>query len=287
MSSFHEHPVQVCSWRAYLEFLEELKVPDDWWIFRGHGRCDWPLETSLERRLKSFGMSHDCALSMESILMREFRRQYQRPDRPLVINDDFYCLALMQHHGTPTRLLDFTYSPFVALYFILEYYFDNNPGLACDAAVWCINADWCMKDEKTHRLKNLANKSEREPRFYEFYRSGEKFIAIENPLDLHERLVVQQGCFICPGDISTSTENNVRNMTEWSNGASMRKVRIRLSHDEAARMLEQLRMMNIHRASLFPGLDGFARWLGFRMPIYKRQVDEGWVVLPTGAQSNP
>jgi hypothetical protein len=44
----------------------------------------------------------------------------------------------MQHHGAPTRLLDFTYSIYVAAYFALE-------SADADAAVWAVNAPWALR----------------------------------------------------------------------------------------------------------------------------------------------
>ena len=52
--------------------------------------------------------------------------------------DDFQWLALMQHHGAPTRLLDFTWSPYVAAFLALERAVD-------DAAVWAIHPRVAMK----------------------------------------------------------------------------------------------------------------------------------------------
>src|SRR5216684_3693164 len=55
--------------------------------------------------------------------------------------DSFHWLALMQHHGAPTRLLDFTWSPYVAAFFALER-------ATSDAAIWAINLPllWTIHD---------------------------------------------------------------------------------------------------------------------------------------------
>ncbi len=49
-------------------------------------------------------------------------------------------LSIMQHFGAPTRLLDFTYSIYIALYFAIEHMNQEEY-----SAIWCINPKWCLK----------------------------------------------------------------------------------------------------------------------------------------------
>jgi hypothetical protein len=62
----------------------------------------------------------------------------QWPYVAAIHKDTLYCLAMMQHHGAPTRLMDWTYSPFVAAKFAAG----EGTG---DAAIWCLNAKWCQE----------------------------------------------------------------------------------------------------------------------------------------------
>ena len=86
------------------------------WLYRGQRCADWTLTTSLERFAASYALSGDKALDVENKLSREFRRAYQHYAQHLP-SDDLEWLATMQHHGCPTRLLDWTYSIYVAVYF--------------------------------------------------------------------------------------------------------------------------------------------------------------------------
>src|SRR5207249_3742322 len=91
---------------------------------------------------------------LESKLIRAFRRRYEGPDRDRVQDDSLYCLSLMQHHGAPTRLLDLTYSFFVAVLFALEGTHEQETELRSDAEIWCFNGDWCWKEAS--RIQSAA-----------------------------------------------------------------------------------------------------------------------------------
>ncbi len=119
------------------------------WLYRGQRSADWPLQTSLERccnRQKILALDQS---RIESELFREFRRAYHQYANH--IPDASSCLewmSLMQHHGAPTRLLDFTYSIYVAAYFALE-------SAEGDAAVWAFNGPWAL-GESIERFHSAA-----------------------------------------------------------------------------------------------------------------------------------
>ena len=85
------------------------------WIFRGHGDATWHLKSYLERRCGSIG-DDKTVHEIENDSIKSFIREayafpaYQRLNGVNI-------LAMMQHYGSATRLLDFTYSPLVALFF--------------------------------------------------------------------------------------------------------------------------------------------------------------------------
>lgn len=87
------------------------------WIFRGQSNADWPLASSFERAVFSqcFGADRN---RLERELMDDFSREISGYGYTGLCRLE--TLALMQHHGMPTRLLDFSESPLVALYFALS-----------------------------------------------------------------------------------------------------------------------------------------------------------------------
>lgn len=119
--------------------LERLQAqftsPQDIVWFRGHARSDWKLLPSLYR--PPYKLEH------EQTLLTRFK-QNALPLLEYRAESSWEWLFLMQHHGCPTRLLDWTESPLVALYFACE------PGSGHDdhdGHLWCLlptllNVQW-------------------------------------------------------------------------------------------------------------------------------------------------
>src|SRR5262249_48890851 len=108
------------SWNALLDYQRARRW--NGWAFRGQGSEAWTLCSSLERVVVGrFGRRRAVLDECEVRLTRRFQRQAHRflhvPPR---YNDRLEWLATMQHHGAPTRLLDWTYSFYVAALFALE-----------------------------------------------------------------------------------------------------------------------------------------------------------------------
>ena len=89
------------------------------------------------------------------------------------------------------------------------------------------------------------------------------FVTPVNPYALNERLVAQQGTFLCPGDVTRSFEENLFAMPSVTEGNSLRKILLRRSVLGDA--FSSLRRMNSTHSTLFPGLDGYARSLWHRI----------------------
>ncbi len=103
------------------------------YVFRGLSDSSYRLETSLMRLGGPY-------LRLEKNLLRNFRKYAQSEVDKIV--SFWHLLSIAQHHGLPTRLLDWTYSPYIALHFALS----NLQRFDIDGVIWIVDF------EKTHRL---------------------------------------------------------------------------------------------------------------------------------------
>lgn len=254
------------------------------WIFRGQPKREHCLQTFLERVIADIGMKDendrkDCNRKLEQLLenglngksvydiekglIRRFQRQYYHFDlRVPEKGDVIEWLGVMRHYGAPTRLLDWTYSFYIAAFFALE-----ESGGAC--ALWALRTKSLTKrvesvlGERAEILKNDPDIRKEETWAAIFQKSPLAFAYPVNPFRLNERLVLQQGVFLCPGDISKPFENNLSAVLPQHNKSSymLFKYIIDFDVEERRNALLQLHRMNINRATLFPGLEGFAKSL--------------------------
>src|SRR5438132_11133977 len=119
------------SWSEFLKLV--IHPPYSNWAFRGERDERWSRYSSLSRYLQHFGVAPKAWPEQERRILRIFKRKaHQFLEKPPEPDDDFQWLALMQHHGAPTRLIDFTWSPYVAAFFALER-------ATGDAVVWALN----------------------------------------------------------------------------------------------------------------------------------------------------
>jgi hypothetical protein len=239
------------------------------WMYRGQREVDWTLQTTIDRLFKREKTAPDQCRLFEHRLFREFRRAYHhysdyapRPDEALE------WFSLMQHHGAPTRLLDFTYSVYVAAYFALEDATD-------DCVVWALNGRWALREsinlmkragkDRADLLKELYEERHMQdvPSFF-LNDPAVTCVCPQNPFKLNERLQIQKGVFLIPGSVAIPFEDNLRAMPNYNDKEHIVKLIIPVAYRQEA--LHQLYEMNISRTSLFPGLDGYARSLGVYHP---------------------
>src|SRR6266481_6164593 len=137
--------VHLDSWDSLIKCYNELDNPQYDWIFRGHREACWGLESTLERCLVArFGIPFSDLRSIEKSLIRSFQRgAHIYIADPPAQDDTLEWMSLMQHFGAPTRLLDWTYSFYVAVFFAVENAFPDKP-----CAIWAINQLWLIENAK-------------------------------------------------------------------------------------------------------------------------------------------
>jgi hypothetical protein len=269
MDDFHTRVVteQVAT---FAQFIERTSQLDHKWIYRGLA-FDWHLKTSLERTLATWRIAQTRAPSLEQWLILEFIRRQDSHDIGAIGGNTCYCLSLMQHHGAPTRFQDWTYSPYIAAKFAL----DCRGAEKRPVVVWCLNTEWMRRVAADSAPSELLDKWDRdrdEETFKQLFmpdKDRRKFIFSANPVPLNQRLRIQQGLFLCQGDISASFVGNLSAMGGWDSGQCIRRLKMELDGKELYEFAERLPRMNIDSASLFPGFDGLCKSLGERLFIHR------------------
>jgi len=252
------------------------------YLFRGHEDVDYRLVTTIDRHGGNFKWQR------ERFLMREFsRRVHHYLPLESIPNTTLELLALMQHYGAPTRLLDFTKSPFIALYFAVKDVLMDK-----DAAVWALMPHNIRtislkkireKDEELvkniGKLQNPFSQFTHEPLFtkwfmadkqnsgfHEIVRHHEIIMDVE-PLMMNGRLTVQQGIFLVSGSSCRTFEETLIDLfDELQNDLPAEATEPSLAKIIIPKylrlpLMKELEMMNINASSLFEGLEGFARFL--------------------------
>ncbi len=261
------------------------------WLFRGQICSKWTFQTSLERAIISFGtatkripnksdadyenklavlhreilgagLENYNVSNLEKGLLRRFMRQSHHYVTTLPSEENVMeWLALMQHYGAPTCLLDWTHSLFVAVYFAVEQ-------ADSECAVWALNLKWVertiydvLDKVASEALKEDRNVTKKET-FKQVFDHGHGLVCPIKPYRFNERLVIQQGVFLVPGNVSIPFDDNLMSFLQRSDSKGM-LVKLIIQNDATLRktILQNLHHMNMNSATLFPGLDGFARSL--------------------------
>lgn len=148
------------SWAEIAKALEEFKPPEvtrgdegvvfnPRWVFRGLKSVSYKLEPTIEREAQSKSIEWG---GLEHFASNEFKSRARIHLSALWVPDDeLSWLALMQHYAVPTRLLDFTYSPFVAFYFAVspgseKKYVRNSVRNRSDVRMWAIDSEAAKRE---------------------------------------------------------------------------------------------------------------------------------------------
>jgi FRG domain len=238
-------PFKVEKPRSWGEYVDLIARPQyQGWAFRGHANRKWPLMSTLGRYLNAY-VEEKYWKDQEERIIRVFKRKAhlfltQIPDH----SDTFQWLALMQHHGAPTRLLDFTWSPYVAAFFALER-------ATRKGAVWALNP------------KKLENITERLNEFLDDAHGAE--IGIGEPFVMNTRLIAQSGTFVVTRHPGRPIEEIVGGYDDPSDTLVKFILPADLIRSSGMRTLF---MMNVTNATLFPDLDGLARSLAYELEFH-------------------
>lgn len=249
--------IKLEDWDGFKEFVGQLS---DNWVFRGQVNSSWSLKNAIERT--DF-------IKLQKGIENIFLTEFQRGARNYLSKDEtpehiLEWLALMQHHGAPTRLLDFTKSPFIASYFAFEQCSRHVESVS----VWAINILFIknkaidllypdFRDEFEENNKQITEK------IFEkiFYENSRRLIFPVEPFRMNRRYSLQQSIFV---STANSYEPFMTQLTFLEDHIEKAVVRIEMPTAIQKEVIRDLLKMNIERASLFPDLDGYALSLKMR-----------------------
>lgn len=252
MTGYNYSTIQLQQWWDYKLFVERFSGN---WAFRGQADANWVLNNAIERT---------AFIHFHKGIEAEFVAEFQRGARNYLSKDEtpehlIEWLALMQHHGAPTRLLDLTKSPYIAAYFAFEFC----GGIEDEQiAVWGANINYLKNKsleilseefgEALQQSKNLINENLFEKIFYQ---NNKKLVFPVEPFRMNRRYSLQQSVFISTGISHVPLMDQLHFLGKDIEQAVVKILIPSRCKKEALRELQQ---MNLHRASLFPDLDGYA-----------------------------
>ena len=249
------------TWREILDYKQQKQFVDYQWVFRGQSDAKWCIKSTFERAREGREQLH--AWKYEAAMLREFKRRAHHYTSDLPTSDDVLeWFALMRHYGAPCRLVDFTYSFYIAAYLTLTKMSPKKgPG-----AIWAVNEQFLKERyEKRYEVKKGEDpdfRFENPKVFYDNFLDHQEpmsFAIPVNPFRLNERLTAQQGLFLCPGNIDDTFMNNLLGESPETSESNIVRIVIKPSMRKEA--IPHLRSMNITSATLFPDLIGFAQSL--------------------------
>jgi hypothetical protein len=250
--------ISIGSWGEFRALIDQGRFRS--WGFRGQPHADWGLWSSLSRHLQYARVHPSAWARQEERILRVFERKAHLWVNPQPAEgNSFEWLALMQHHGAPTRLLDMTWSPYVALFFALDRG-------AARSAVWAfdvarINAMPAqLRDGQTI---DVAAGSIRERGSFEthFLRQSVPFVVVGEPHAMHRRLIAQSSTFMIPSVLDRSIDAI---LGAYDGEPLVTKLELDTTAMRAE-ALHALYLMNITPATLFPDLDGLGRSLAYEL----------------------
>ena len=269
-------------------------------MFRGMSDISWSLlpgifrkypEKQNSKKITSASYSGNIFSINEYEILSHFRKEASGLLTHISPKDDFTWLQYAQHYGVPTRLLDFTANPLVAMYFCCQSESET------DGVVWIINTvtfeSWstneiiCGNMGPDYTREAIINSIMREMRgeFDWGKVNGEPREKKELPIMfippyIDQRMSAQSSRFLLWGNKQVALENMIESDNEMQLCQGVRLDRkddqrflakIAIPSQCKHSIMKELDLLNINDKSIFPGLDGIGKYIN---KYYQNNVDD-------------
>jgi FRG domain len=262
--------ITIKSWKQFNdEVLEKHLMVTHYlrrgYIYRGQADVKWSLQPSLTRLCHLLAFDKARSLDVERRILQRFaeRAHLHLPSHVIPRGGLVNWWTVMQHYSAPTRILDWTHSPLVALYFAV------NTKWTTDGAVWIVHIgslvkysnqrygeikDWELEDEGIEDQTDTLFRSENPP---------PRIISFDRTL-LTDRMAAQQGTFTICQDLLIDHAHAIAEVLpapepKGSGEAPIYRVKVIIPMTLKQEFLKRLHLMNITASALFPGIDGLGR----------------------------
>lgn len=227
----------------YMACINTLRVDNEVLWYRGHADEKYLLQPTIYRAPYTW--------EKEKSFMNEFKA---KATKFIKAKDDYFeWLFIMQHHGTPTRLLDWSENALVAIAFATQYRKDEHSGK--NAVVWCLNP--IKFNEPVHfgnceeePIPNIIENTTVQQMYTNSART-KRPIAILGSYN-NERIIAQKGVFtLFPEQPSFSIDS--------LNDAEKYLTKIIIQDNCVDEIAKELYFIGLNELSLFPGLESISK----------------------------
>lgn len=232
---------KLTHWKYFSDYVSGRMLEFPGYVYRGQRSDKWLLESSLQRLIN--GLPENRRNGVRESLLGEFKYAARGRINSSNIKDDNDWWALGQHYGLATPLLDWTLSPFVALYFAASEERHSSDGMMSIFAVHVSSIS-----EKADSLGEVDNA-----------------VKVVRPLtDSNGRLVSQSGLFLSMPEGYDLEKWVVGNFDEDDRVVLLK---ISIPAKDRSGLLVFLNRMNINSATLFPDLIGASTYCNMRATV--------------------
>ena len=245
---------QILMEQKYREDLDRYRSLH---IYRGMSNSEYRLVTSLRRTCK------EKRKKLEPVILSNFTK-YAALEDPSIESSVWRQMVLGQHHGLPTRLLDWSFSPLTSLHFSLS---ENNMDdmTKHDCVVWRIDVnelhemlpkkyqEIMMKEQTTVFSLKMLHEACLNPEEYDHDMEGNAMLILEPP-SIEPRIINQYSFFsIIP--------MGMEDVIDFLDEHTEKTVRYVIKKELRWQVRDLLDQLNISERIVYPGLDGLSKWL--------------------------